>query len=85
MENHHTGNCHHLLGSLSEYLDGELEARLCAELESHLTDCENCRVVVDTLRRTVSLYQVVEQPGAMPPDVRQRLLHRLELDDFIRR
>jgi len=84
MEIQHTGNCHHLLGALSDYLDGELESQLCAELETHLAGCEKCRVVVDTLRRTVSLYQVVEQDEALPVGVRERLLHSLQLDEFIK-
>lgn len=82
MEIQHTGNCHHLLGALSEYLDGELESQLCAELEAHLVGCKKCRVVVDTLRRTVSLYQEVEQDEALPVGVRERLLHSLQLDEF---
>ncbi len=81
----HSSNCHHLLGSLSEYLDGELEAQLCAELETHLAGCENCRVVVDTLRRTISLYKVDGEQESLPNGVRERLLHRLDLDEFINR
>lgn len=84
MEIQHTGNCHHLLGALSDYLDGDLEAQVCAELETHLVGCEKCRVVVDTLRRTVSLYQVVEADTALPVGVRERLLHKLQLDEFTR-
>ena len=83
MVHRHKG-CKHLLGSLSAYLDGELEAQLCAELERHLESCENCQVVVDTLRRTVSLYKVTSTETTMPDDVRQRLYHRLELDDFLK-
>ncbi|MFM8319556.1 MAG: anti-sigma factor family protein [Chloroflexota bacterium] len=79
MEEH---NCRHLLGSLSEYVDGEACAEICAEIEQHLSSCENCRVVVDSLRKTVSLYQSEQEPG-MPDAVRQRLFHCLNLDDFL--
>lgn len=85
MEIEHKGNCHHLLGSLSDYLDGDLESQVCAELESHLTGCEKCRVVVDTLRRTVSLYHIEEPDSTLPSGVRERLLHRLNLDEYIQR
>ena len=80
MEHQH---CHHLLDSLSPYLDGELEQELCTEIERHLEGCENCRVVVDSLRKTIYLYQVTRQPASVPEDVRERLLHRLDLDEFI--
>jgi len=76
--------CRHLLGSLSEYVDGELEDQLCAELERHLESCENCQIVVNTLRRTVTLYKVTGKEQAIPEDVRQRLFHRLDLDEFLK-
>jgi anti-sigma factor (TIGR02949 family) len=75
-------NCRHLLGELSEYIDGTLEARLCAEIERHLADCENCRVVVDTLNKTVSLYHTIAAQDDVPKGVRQRLFKRLDLEDL---
>ena len=80
MEHH---NCRHLLGSLSEYVDGTLQDDLCAELERHLAGCENCRVVVDTLNKTITLYHDAAGQSTAPQDVRQRLFKRLDLDDFI--
>jgi len=77
------GNCHHLLESLSEYIDGTLGETLCIELERHLNDCENCNVVVDSLRKTVYLYRETAETPSMPDDVRQRLFHCLDLDEFI--
>ena len=78
-------NCKHLLGDLSSYLDGEAEAQICAEIERHLAGCENCRVVVDTLRKTVSLYRVQQAEPELPEEVRQRLYARLNLDDLLAR
>lgn len=80
----HGSNCKHLLNSLSSYIDGELEAKLCAELERHLEGCENCRVVVDSLRKTVSLYRESDADIELPQDLRQRLFHTLNLDDFLK-
>lgn len=77
--------CKKLLGSLSEYVDGELNQALCAELERHMADCENCRIVVDTLRKTISLYHTTSEPPEMPSDVRERLFWRLNLDEFIQK
>jgi anti-sigma factor RsiW len=80
---HDSGHCHDLLSSLSEYVDGNLQAELCQEIERHLHDCNKCRVVVNTLKKTVELYQDVAVDVAMPDEVRQRLFVRLELKDFI--
>lgn len=79
----HTENCRHLLDSLSEYVDGELEDALCNEIERHLAGCNNCRVVVDTLKKTVYLVQVTKDDSGLPDEVRQRLFHALNLDEYI--
>ncbi len=71
-------HCEHLLGELSEYLDGEASAEFCAEIERHLASCENCRVVVDTLRKTVMLYREMPQPS-MSEEARRRLYKVLDI------
>ncbi|HEX6304117.1 MAG TPA: anti-sigma factor [Anaerolineales bacterium] len=78
----HAENCRDLLDSLSDYIDGSLGDELCLEIERHLADCENCRIVIDTLRKTVYLYRATAAPPAIPDDVRQRLFHRLDLESF---
>ena len=75
--------CRHLLGSLSEYVDGTLEAELCSELERHLAECENCRIVVDSLHKTVYLYQTISDQENVPEGLRDRLYRRLNLDDYL--
>lgn len=76
-------NCRYLLGSLSDYIDGDLSAELCAEIDRHLQDCENCRIVIDTLRKTVYLYRQTSHDSEMPSDVRSRLFSRLDLSDYL--
>ncbi len=79
-----SSQCRYLLDSLSEYVDGTLQESLCLEIERHLAECDNCRVVVDTLRRTVYLVQTLEQAQpTLPSDVRVRLFHKLQLDEFL--
>jgi len=76
-------SCRHLLGSLSDFVDGTLEDELCAEIQRHMEGCENCRIVVDSLRKTIYLYQVTKEPASVPEDVRERLYTRLDLDSFL--
>lgn len=76
-------HCRDLLESLSDYIDGDLGLELCAEIERHMAGCENCRVVVDTLKKTIYLYQSVQEPVKMPGDVRERLYRCLDLEQFI--
>lgn len=77
-------HCKHLLGDLSEYVDGTAQAEICREIERHLAGCENCRVVVDTLKKTVFLYQPRGNPG-LPSEVRERLFVRLDLQEYLGR
>lgn len=71
--------CREMLGSLSDYVDGELEARLCAHIEKHIAECGDCRVVVDTLRKTVMLYRA-HGHESLPEDARERLYKVLHLE-----
>lgn len=82
MSNHSHENCKALLGSLSEYIDGELPSDLCAEIEKHLEGCDNCRIVLNTTRRTIDLVQMPAEEN-VPDDVRDRLFKRLKLDEFL--
>ena len=65
---HDHEQCLKLLSSLSDYVDGSLEAMICAQIEEHMAECENCRIVVDTLRKTVSLYQMTNDAPDVPAD-----------------
>jgi predicted anti-sigma-YlaC factor YlaD len=76
-------HCRHLLGSLSDYVDAAASEEICAEIERHLAECEDCRVVVDTLRKTVSLYHASRTSPEIPADVRQRLYKCLDLTEFL--
>lgn len=64
--------CNDILRQLSSYLDAELDPALVRDLEGHLADCQDCRMVVDTTRKTIELY-CNSEPLPLPDDVRQRL------------
>lgn len=80
---HRHEECRQLLNSLSDYVDKDLQQELCDEIELHMEDCDNCRIVVDTLSKTISLYQTSSDPAVVPEEIRQRLYHRLDLDEFL--
>jgi anti-sigma factor RsiW len=68
-----------MLETLSNYVDGELARELCAEIENHLTECTNCRVVVNTLRKTIEIVRLGEEGEELPEGVHQRLFACLHL------
>jgi anti-sigma factor RsiW len=65
-------NCKRILEELNLYIDGELDAELCKQLEAHLKDCERCRIVLDTTKKTIRFYRD-ETPMELPAGVRERL------------
>ena len=78
------GKCQEVMNQICEYVEGTLNADLCAELERHLSGCEDCRVVVDTLRKTIELYQKSENETEPLPDaVRERLFACLDIKEFL--
>ena len=83
MTDHAHTNCEELLFSLSLYIDGELNPELCQELEKHLAGCDNCRVVLNTTKRTIDLVHAPLDKLDVPEDVRERLFKRLNLDDYL--
>jgi anti-sigma factor RsiW len=65
-------NCDELLTTLNEYVDGVLEPGVCKEFEQHLAGCNPCQVVVDNIRKTITLYKE-GQAYEMPLEFKQQL------------
>ncbi|MDH5636996.1 MAG: zf-HC2 domain-containing protein [Nitrospinota bacterium] len=48
--------CTDILEKISDYLDKELDPSICKEIESHVKDCEPCIAFLNTMRKTVELF-----------------------------
>ncbi len=70
--------CEDLLKALNEYVDGTLDLALaeCREFADHLAGCNPCQVVVDNIRKTITLYRAGEA-YPMPADFQTRLRQSL--------
>ncbi len=68
--------CGEVVRQLSEYLDGELEDDLIRSLERHLSRCHDCRVIVDTTRKTIEIF-CNSEPLPLPAPVHERLMKAL--------
>jgi len=75
-------SCQDLLQGLSAYIDNEASMAICEEIERHLAECDNCRIMMDTLRKTISLYQIVDAADEMPNEIQERLLKTLTIEDM---
>jgi anti-sigma factor RsiW len=64
--------CEELLAMLNEYVDGTIDPAICKEFEQHMAGCNPCQVVVDNIRKTITLYKA-GQPYGLPVQFRERL------------
>jgi len=64
--------CRDYIENIADYIDGEIEESLCTELTEHLKSCENCRIMVDTLKQTVVLCRN-GKIELLPPEIESRL------------
>ena len=64
--------CEELLAILNEYVDGTADPAICEEFEKHLAGCNPCQVVVDNIRKTITLYKN-GKPYELPVEFRDRL------------
>ena len=65
-------NCKSVIREISNYIDGAIEPAEKQELERHLEDCEDCKIVVDQTRLTIDVF-CDSEPVELPSDVRSRL------------
>ena len=49
-----------------------MDPSVCEEFEKHMAGCNPCQVVVDNIRKTITLYQAGEA-YELPVEFRQRL------------
>ncbi len=64
--------CEELLMMLNEYVDGSVDPAICEEFNQHMAGCNPCQVVVDNIRKTITLYQN-GQPYELPIEFRSKL------------
>lgn len=64
--------CEELLARLSEHVDDVITPSVCREFEQHMAGCNPCKVVVDNIRKTITLYKR-GQSYELPLSFRERL------------
>jgi predicted anti-sigma-YlaC factor YlaD len=70
-------SCKTLLAELCDFLDGGLDANTVHEIEVHMNHCQDCRLLVDTTRKTIEIFCNTE-PLPLPEGIRNRLHEALE-------
>ena len=68
--------CREILSKLSDYIDNELDSENANRIEKHFANCAPCRMVFNTLRKTVEIFR---KPAdyELPEDVSSGLHSRI--------
>jgi anti-sigma factor RsiW len=69
--------CNKYIQDIVDYIDGEADDSLCLALEKHLKGCDNCRIMVDTLKQTVVLCRDGKRE-ALPAELQGKLNQTLK-------
>jgi anti-sigma factor (TIGR02949 family) len=70
-------SCKEFLKELNEYLDELIDPATKQHWQSHVDECPNCFVIVDTTKKTMQVYKGMKEQE-VPTDVKSRLLMALE-------
>lgn len=65
--------CEEMIKQINEYIDGELDPSICDDFRNHLEECCPCRIMVDTIKNTITLYQKCPEECDLPPGLHKRL------------
>jgi anti-sigma factor RsiW len=82
MTREHDLTCQNIIENLNAYIDGELDDVLCNEIEAHIQSCPDCRIVVNTLKKTIELCKNADSETSLPAETRHRLFAKLNLEDY---
>jgi len=59
--------CLEVFARLSEFIDGELPALECAEIEAHIADCPPCIDFLNSLKKCVAVSEELQSNAECPP------------------
>jgi predicted anti-sigma-YlaC factor YlaD len=71
--------CTDFLKELTDYLDGTTSASLREELDEHMHWCHDCRVVLNTTKKTIEIYRdnkLYELPERLRIELHQAIIAR---------
>ncbi len=74
----HTLSCGKVYEHLCDNLDSQLDSESCRRIKAHIKGCKNCSALLDSLKKTVTLYKVHPAPK-LPGKCRQELFAVIKL------
>jgi predicted anti-sigma-YlaC factor YlaD len=70
--------CKHVYLYICDNLDAEMNSPRCRKIRKHLATCPDCSALLDSVKKTVSLYRSVPSPD-VPSSAHKRLVKTINL------
>jgi predicted anti-sigma-YlaC factor YlaD len=67
---------------ICDFMGEDLDTPACKEVAEHLERCPNCKVYLDTVKKTVTICQETEKEEEMSQDIKNRLFKILDLSEL---
>ena len=76
-------SCQETGDRMSDFLDGELEGRSLTRVRRHLSRCDRCRAMLDSLQRTLEQLRSLGSPEQVAPEPAtvSAVLSRIQRDE----
>ncbi len=72
-------DCKEIFDKISDYIDQDLDPGICDEIEEHIKDCEPCIAFLNTLKKSVELFnRSASAPEDIPLPVSTNLMRFLK-------
>lgn len=62
---------------ICNYLCGDLDSPFCKEVRDHLDSCPECKLYLDSIKKTVYLFRENEETLKTPPKCKKAILNKL--------
>jgi len=70
--------CGGMIHRLSDYIDGELDPKLCRVIEAHAPKCKPCKAFISTLRKSVRIVNKTGRRSSLSARLRRDLRSQLK-------
>ena len=67
---------------ICDFMGEDLDTPVCKEVAEHLESCPNCKVYLDTVKKTVTICQETEKEIEIPQDIKNRLFKILNIGEL---
>ena len=67
---------------ICDFMGEDLDTPVCKEVAEHLESCPNCKVYLDTVKKTVTICQETEKEKEIPQDIKNRLFKILNIGEL---